>query len=108
MHGVKAFHISLNCAVNSMVQIRRFKRRFNIENKLHYYPAIFAIQSEVSAGTVYCISDGKFAVLRCDGAVYCPIGEYRELADKMKPDIKQEILSTMEMWGGGHEAMQGL
>ena len=91
-----------------MVQIRRFKKRFDIDAKLKKYKDIFAIESEVE-NAVYCISDGKFAVLCWDGAVYCPIGEVKELANGMKAEIRQEILDVMEMWGGKHaKSMQVL
>ena len=88
-----------------MVQIRRWKRRLDIEAKLTKYRDIFAIESEVE-NAVYCISDGKFAILCWDGAVYCPIGEVKELANRMKEEIKREILDVVEMWGGKHESMQ--
>lgn len=87
-----------------MVQIRRFKRRFDIEAKLKKYSDIFAIESEVE-NAVYCISDGKFALLCWDGAVYCPIGEYLKLANKMKAEIRREILDVMEMWGCKNESV---
>lgn len=88
-----------------MVQIRRFKKRFDIDARLKTYKGIFAIESEVE-NAVYCISDGKFAILCWDGAVYCPIDEYMQLANRMKAEIRQEILDIMEMWGGKHESMR--
>ena len=96
---------AMTCGKDNMVQIRRFKRRFDIDAKLRKYKDILAIQSEVEEA-VYCISDGKFAILCWDGAVYCPIGEVKELANRMKGEIKREILDVMEMWGGKHESMQ--
>ena len=106
VRGVNPCLTSSNFAVNSMVQIRRWKKRLDIDAKLKKYRDIFAIESEVQENAVYCISDGKFAVLCWDGVVYCPIGEYKELANRMKEEIKQEILDVMEMWGGKHESMQ--
>ena len=107
--GVNPCRTSWNCAVNSMVQIRRFKKRLDIDAKLKKYRDIFAIESEVQENAVYCISDGKFAVLCWDGVVYCPIGEYKQLADRMKAEIRQEILDVIEMWGGKHaKSMQVL
>ena len=108
VHGVKAFHTSLNCAVNSMVQIRRWKKHFDVNAKLTKYNGIFAVQSEVQENAVYCISDGKFAVMCFDGVVYCPISEYKELASRMRAEIRKEILEVVEMWGGKRESMQAL
>ncbi len=75
----------------------RFKRKFNIDKKLNYYKDIFAIQSEVEDGAVYCISDGKFAVLCWNGAVYCPLEEVHTLAGLMRPDVRSEILEIIEL-----------
>lgn len=82
-----------------MIEIRRFKRKFNIDTKLPYYREIHAVESEVAKGTVYCFSDGKFAVLKHDGVVYCPINEWKDLADKMVPEIRQEIYEVVEVMG---------
>ena len=108
MHGVKAFHIFLNFAVNNMVQIRRFKRRFDIDAKLMNYRGIFTIQSEVEEGAVYCISDGKFGILCFDGIVWCPLEDIHELASRMTAAIKAEIYEIIEFWGDDSEAMQRL
>ena len=82
-----------------MIEIRRFKESFHIQGRLHYYPDILAVESEISKSVVYCFSDGKFAILRADGAVYCPINEWRDLADRMIPEIRKEIYEIVEVWG---------
>ena len=69
-----------------------------MQRMLHCYPGIFAIESEIVSGCAYAFSDGKFAVLRHDGAVFCPIHETPILADMMKPEIRAEILSVFEEW----------
>ena len=108
VHGVKVCHTSLNCAVNSMVQIRRFKRRFDIDARLKYYTDIFTIQSEVEENTVYCISDGKFGILCFDGIVWCPLEDIQELASRMTAAIKAEIYEIIEFWGDESATMQRL
>ncbi len=84
--------------MKTMVQIRRFRRRFDIDARLKRYSDILAVQSEVEEGAVYCMSDGKFAILCHDGAVYCPMDEVDELADRMRPEIRSEIFEVLEMW----------
>ncbi len=81
-----------------MVQILRFKRRFDIDARLRKYRDILAVQSEVEEGAVYCLSDGKFAILCWDGAVFCPMEEVAELQAKMRPEIQQEIAEILEIW----------
>jgi hypothetical protein len=81
-----------------MVQILRFKNRFDIDAKLKKYRDILAVQSEEEDGVVYCISDGKFAILCWDGAVFCPMEEVAELQAKMRPEIQQEIKEILEIW----------
>ena len=108
VHGAKAFHTSLNCAVNSMVHVWRFKRRFDIDAKLMKYGGIFTIQSEVEEGAVYCISDGKFGILCWDGIVWCPLSEIKALASRMTADIREEIYEIIEFWGDESETMQRL
>lgn len=81
-----------------MVQIRRFKRWFDIDARLTAYRDILAVQSEVEEGAVYCMSDGKFAILCFNGAVYCPLSEVNDLAAMMKPEIQKEIREVLEIW----------
>jgi hypothetical protein len=81
-----------------MVQILRFKNRFDIDAKLKKYRDILAVQSEEEEGAVYCLSDGKFAILCWDGAVFCPMEEVEDLQAKMRPEIQQEIAEILEIW----------
>jgi hypothetical protein len=81
-----------------MVQILRFKNRFDIDAKLKKYRDILAVQSEEEEGVVYCISDGKFAILCWDGAVFCPMEEVADLQAKMRPEIQQEIAEILDIW----------
>lgn len=64
-----------------------------------YYRDIHAVDSEVAKGVVYCFSDGKFAVLKCDGVVSCPVKEWQSLADRMIPEIRQEIYEVVNVMG---------
>ncbi len=82
-----------------MIEIRRFAKPIVLEAKLPHYKGIYAIQSEVAKGIVYCFSDGKFAILRSDGAVHCPVDEVFDLAERLIPEIKQEILDIVEVMG---------
>ena len=81
-----------------MVRVLRFKKQFDIDAKLKKYRDILAIQSEVEEGAVYCLSDGKFAILCRDGVVYCWMREVDELISRMRPEIRKEIAEVLEVW----------
>ena len=80
-----------------MVKRLNFAKRFNLQ-KLHYYPAIWAVESELTEGLCYGIADGKFAVLRATGALVCPLAEVTKLANMLRPEVKDEILGIYKMW----------
>ena len=81
-----------------MVSRIYFQRKINLDRDIHNYQGILAIESEVHSGCVYGFSDGKFAVIRYDGAAFCPIHETPILAEIMEPEIRAEILSVFEEW----------
>ena len=82
----------------AMIKILKFAKQFKIQQQLHYYPGIWAVDSELTTGLSYGISDGKFAVIRHDGIAYCPLDEVDELAAKMKPEVGDEILNVFALW----------
>lgn len=80
-----------------MVKRLDFRKRLNLQ-KLHYYPGIWAVESELTEGLCYGIADGKFAVLRATGALVCPLAEVAKLAGMLKPEVKDEVIGIYEMW----------
>ena len=77
---------------STMVSRLNFSSRFDIEKTIIRYPGIFAVDSNIEKGLTYCISDGKFAVLRVDGALFCPLHETPQLAGMLKPEFGNEIM----------------
>ena len=75
-----------------MVSRLNFTKRLDIEAMLIRYPGIFAVDSNIEKGTTYCISDGKFAVMRFDGALFCPLHETHKLANMLRPEYRDEIM----------------
>lgn len=66
----------------------------NLETELTHYDKIYSVESEEYDGLFYGLSDGKFAVLRPDGAVFCPVHETPKLARRMLPRIREEIMGV--------------
>ena len=77
-----------------------FKKYFEIQTQLKKYTDIYAIESEIHKGLVYGISDGKFAILRGNGAIFCPLHETPQLAERVTALVSkkmgQEVLDCYE------------
>jgi hypothetical protein len=74
-----------------MISILKFKKETPIGTLLVNYTDIYAIESMVQCGLIYGIADGKFAILRAKGAIYCPLHETPNLAERFLP-LKDEIM----------------
>lgn len=81
-----------------MVKVIRFKSYFNITARLPAYGGIYAIDSREQVNTTYCISDGKFAILCSNGAVWCPLHDIDELIGMMRDEIASEIKEIVSFY----------
>jgi len=81
-----------------MISRLNFAKRFDIEARLMNYDGIWAVDSTLTNDLTYCFDSNKFAVLRSDGAIFCPLHEVPKLADKMMPAVRREILDIYEGW----------
>ena len=83
-----------------MISKVAFSKRLEIQTDLKKYTDIYAIESELHRGLVYGISDGKFAILRGNGAIFCPLHETPQLAERVKALVSkkmgQEVLDCYE------------
>lgn len=73
-----------------------FTKPLNIDRKLANFQDIYTVQSVVKKSVVYGFSDGKFAILQREGAIFCPIHEVPQLANLLKPRIKEEVMEVFE------------
>ena len=79
-----------------MVRIN-FGRKLNLQ-KLHYYPGIWSVQSELSSSLCYGIADGMMAAIRPEGAIACKLEDVEEVAQMMIPEVQEELLETYRIW----------
>lgn len=68
----------------------------NLATELTHYN-IFDSESEVYDGIYYGMSDGKFTVMRSEGAIFWPLHETPKVAERLLPEIKKEVIGLYEI-----------
>lgn len=76
-----------------MVSTIIFDKPKNLASELTHYTDIYAIDSMEFSNIVYGLSDGKFAVLKPDCAVFCPIHEVPDMAKRLIPELQAEVIA---------------
>lgn len=74
-----------------------FAKKMNLQ-KLHYYPDIWSVQSELSSSLCYGIADGMMAAMRPEGAIVCKLENVEEMAQRLVPEVQDELLETYRIW----------
>lgn len=81
-----------------MIKKIYFEKKFSIERNMHRYAGIWAVDSILAKGLTYGVADGKFAIIRCDGALYCTLDDIKKMASMLKPEIRDEVLAVYRAW----------
>lgn len=68
----------------------------NLENWLMNHPEYFATDSMEYAGLHYVLWKGEFYVVKRDCGIKCEIPEVPEMAKRLLPEIRAEVLALYE------------
>ena len=74
-----------------------FKKNMNLQ-KMHYYPDIWAVESELDSTLCYGIADGMMAAIRPEGALAWALDNSEAVAQMLAPEVADEALQTYWIW----------
>lgn len=79
-----------------VVSVVQFEKDKNLNNDLTHFTEIYAIDSVYYNNVIYGLSNGKFAVIKPDLAIYCRLQDVPKMAQSLTKKVRDEVLSIYD------------